>query len=105
MGGRSVGITNVDGTYYAVHNVCPHALAPICMGELKGTMLPSRPGELEYGLEGLVLRCTWHGWEFDIRSGEALFGTDPRRLLTFPVRVEAGQVVVRMRPRHAPAAR
>ena len=97
VGGRSLGIYNVDGALYAVQNLCPHALAPICMAPVTGTYLPSAPGEFVYGLEGRVLRCTWHGWEYDIRTGEALFGTERRRLATFPVTVEAGQVFVTMR--------
>ena len=99
LGGRSVGIYNSRGTLYAVQNVCPHALAPICFADPSGTMLPSAPGELKYGMDGLVLRCPWHNWEYDIRTGEALFGTDRRRLATFPVTVEEGQVVVTIRPR------
>lgn len=100
VGGREVGIYNVDGTFYAVQNLCPHALAPICVSGVTGTNLPSPPGE-EFvpGLEGRVLRCVWHSWEFDIATGEALFGTDHRRLKTFPVEVEDDRVVVTLRPR------
>lgn len=97
LAGRSVGVYNTAGALYAVQNVCPHALAPICLANPTGTMLPSAPGEATYGMEGLVLRCPWHSWEYDIRTGEALFETDRRRLATFPVSVEDGQIVVTMR--------
>lgn len=99
VGGRTVGIYNSGGTLYSVQNVCAHALAPICMADLSGTMLPSPPGQLEYGMEGVVLRCPWHGWEYDVRTGEALFGTDRRRLATFPVTVQDDKVIITMRPR------
>jgi 3-phenylpropionate/trans-cinnamate dioxygenase ferredoxin subunit len=105
IGGREVGIYNADGTFYAVQNLCPHALAPICISPLTHTNLPSRPGEaFTPGLEGRVLRCVWHAWEFDVTTGEALFGTDHRKLKTFPVEVEDGQVVVTLRPRRAARA-
>jgi 3-phenylpropionate/trans-cinnamate dioxygenase ferredoxin subunit len=104
VGGRSIGVYNSAGRLYAVQNLCPHALAPICLANPSGTNLPSAPGVFEYGMEGLVLRCPWHGWEYDMRTGEALFGTDRRRLATFPVAVEDGQVVVSMRPRSAAGA-
>jgi nitrite reductase/ring-hydroxylating ferredoxin subunit len=99
VGGRSIGIYNVDGKIHAIANVCPHALAPICRGAVTGTYLPSGVGEYVFGMEGRVLRCIWHGWEFDVLTGESLFGIDRRRLAIFPAAVEDGQVVVTMRPR------
>jgi nitrite reductase (NADH) small subunit len=88
VAGRSIGFYRRGRDVYGVLNVCPHRAAPICRGEVGGTMLPSAPGELEYGLEGWVLRCPWHGWEYDIRSGRAVADVDPRRLRTFPVSVQ-----------------
>jgi nitrite reductase (NADH) small subunit len=102
IGGWSVGVFRSAGKFYAVQNLCPHALAPICIGELGATNLPSPPGQFIVGMEGRVLRCPWHGWEFDIETGEALFGIDRRRLQTYPVRVADGRVIVSMRPRTAP---
>ena len=98
--GQSVGVYNRQGELYAVRNLCPHQLAPICLGTIGGTMLPaSRPGEYVYGLEGYVLRCVAHGWEFDIRTGESVFGADQRKLATFPVEVQGDQVSITMRVR------
>jgi nitrite reductase (NADH) small subunit len=91
--GRSVGVFNVHGTFVAVLNVCPHALAPVCLGRLGGTTLPSPPGEFRWGREGEILACPWHGWEFDLRTGKAL--ADPRRhLRLYPVSVEDGTVFI-----------
>lgn len=94
-GGRSVGVFKVSGRFYAVKNICPHKQAPLCRGTVGGTMLPSsKPGELEFGLEGRVLKCPWHGWEFDLETGECLFGVSDRRVATYPVEVVDGQVYV-----------
>ncbi len=49
--GRSIGVFNVHGRYVAVRNVCPHELAPVCLGHLGGTTLPSAPGEWNWGRE------------------------------------------------------
>ena len=58
-------------------------------------MLPSQPLDYQYGLEGRVLRCPWHGWEFDLETGEKLFDPGCRaRVKTYPVAVEDGVVVV-----------
>jgi nitrite reductase (NADH) small subunit len=103
-GGREIGVYNVRGELYAVLNRCPHKLAPICRGHLGGTMLPRSRGEFEYGMDGYVLTCLGHGWEFDIRTGEALFGVARQRLATFPVEVEDGEVYVTLKARSCDAA-
>ena len=41
-------------------------------------------GQFIWGRENEILRCPWHGWEFDLNSGQCL--TDRRRLKCFPVR-------------------
>lgn len=52
-------------------------------------MLPSPPQEYIYGMENLVLACPWHGWEFDIRTGQALFDPSGVAVRAYPVKVEA----------------
>lgn len=91
--GRSVCVVNAGGRLFALRNTCPHQGAALCRGTVGGTMLPSRPLEYVVGLEGLVLRCPWHGWEFRLDTGTALF--DPKvRVKVYPVEVEDGRVVV-----------
>lgn len=93
--GRSIGIFNVAGSYYALHNGCPHKGGALCEGRITGTVLPSDDYSFEYGRKGEILRCAWHGWEFDIATGRAL--ADPRvRARSYPVTVEDGNVVVTM---------
>ena len=96
--GRTIGVFNVAGTFVAVLNVCPHELAPVCLGQVRGTTLPSAPGEYRWGREGEILACPWHGWEFDLLTGEAL--ADPRkRLRRYPVTVRDDTVFLTLRPR------
>lgn len=85
---RSVGVFNVHGQYYALRNVCPHQAAPLCLGSIKGMTLPSRPGEYEWGRDGEILRCPWHGWEFDITTGRSIFNPHRTRVKTYEVTVE-----------------
>jgi 3-phenylpropionate/trans-cinnamate dioxygenase ferredoxin subunit len=92
LDGRSIGVFNVHGRYVAVLNVCPHELAPVCLGRLGGTTLPSTPGEWVWGREGEILACPWHGWEFDLLTGACL--TDRRRLRLYEVTVEDDQIIV-----------
>ena len=90
--GKSIGIFNVHGRYVAVLNVCPHELAPVCLGRVGGTTLPSTPGEWIWGREGEILACPWHGWEFDLLTGDCL--THKRRLHLYEVSVEDDQIIV-----------
>jgi len=102
---RSVGIVHADDRFYAVLNVCPHELAPVCEGRLSGTILPSLPESLEYGMEGRILRCPWHGYEFDLADGgRAVFTRFKARVRMFPVTVEDGVVMVEMKARWSGAA-
>ena len=89
---KSIGVFNTGSQIVAVLNICPHAFAPVCLGRLSGTTLPSMPGEFVWGQENEILRCPWHGWEFDLHSGQCL--TDRRRLKRFPVVVRDGRIYV-----------
>ena len=92
--GFSIGVYNIDGKFYAIKNVCPHAGAPLCEGHIQTTHRPGAVGEFDPALEGRVLRCPWHGWEFDIVTGKGLYDRNSR-VATYPVEVdEAGNIVV-----------
>lgn len=105
VGRLSIGVVNSEGELYAVLNVCPHAKAPVCEGSLTGTMLPSAPGEAIWGRKGLILRCPWHGYEFDLGDGgRGVFTSFKARLRMFPVSVEDGTVYVETRSRAGVAA-
>lgn len=92
VGGRSIGVFNVNGIFVAILNLCPHAFAPICRGRLTGTTGASTPGEYNWHHEGEILACPWHGWEFNLLTGKAL--VDKRRLHHFPLHEEDGMLYV-----------
>lgn len=94
---RSIGIFNVNGTFYALKNSCIHDQAPVCLGKIGGTYLPSAPAEFVWGMEGQILRCPWHGWEFDIKTGCTLF--DPAlKLTTYPLNVTPdGRILIEIK--------
>lgn len=103
LDGRSIGVFRSGETFSAMLNICPHRAAPVCLGDISGTMLPSRPGEYSYGLDGLVLRCPWHGWEFDVRDGTSIGPVDQRNLTMLDVSVEDGEVFASAKGRRAPS--
>mgnify|MGYP003108704047 CR=1 FL=1 len=83
--GKSIGVYNVGGSYHAIRNLCPHQLAPLCKGHHGGTTLPGKVGEFEYGMEDQVVRCPWHGWEFDVTTGRSLFNPHRCRVKSYKV--------------------
>jgi nitrite reductase (NADH) small subunit len=85
--GRSIGVFNLKGSFYALKNVCPHQGAELCKGSTFGLMYPSLPGEYIHGREGEIIRCPWHGWEFDITNGKSIFDPKHCRVKTYEVEV------------------
>jgi nitrite reductase/ring-hydroxylating ferredoxin subunit len=76
--GREVVVFNVEGEYFALLDRCPHQGGPLSRGKLTGLVEASAPGEIHYSRRGEILRCPWHGWEFDLRTGRSW--CDPVRL-------------------------
>ncbi len=92
----SIGVFNLAGKYYAIRNHCPHMGAALCEGSIHGTHRPSAPETYEPDLEGRVIRCPWHGWEFDIPSGKGLYD-EKSRVRTYAVEIDdEGNVVIRL---------
>ena len=60
-GDRVIALFNVAGTFYALDGVCPHQGGPLGQGTL----------------EGCVVTCPWHGWQFDVTSGQHQFQSEP----------------------------
>ncbi len=76
VSGREIALFNAGGTFFALDNTCPHRGGPLGEGELEGT----------------VVTCPWHAWQFDLRSGESL--TDDLKVARFDVKVEGDAVLV-----------
>jgi 3-phenylpropionate/trans-cinnamate dioxygenase ferredoxin subunit len=94
-GARRIGVTRLaNGELRAVRDRCPHKAAAICRGILGGTWLPSAPGELTFARAGEILACPWHGYEYDLATGEELFWPGGTPLRLYPTEIEAGRVYV-----------
>ncbi|HLH71740.1 MAG TPA: Rieske (2Fe-2S) protein [Chloroflexota bacterium] len=94
VAGRSIGIFNIRGEFFALRNRCPHQGGPLCTGRLAGFLTASVPGEYRYSRQGEILRCPWHGWEFDVRTGQSWFDPTHTRVRSYEARVEPGSVLV-----------
>ena len=88
VAGRSIGVFNVNGDFYAIRNSCPHQGGPLCTGYLTGFVMAEKPGEYTYTKRGEIVRCPWHGWEFDVRNGQSWFDPAKMRVRSYQVAVE-----------------
>lgn len=95
--GRALVVGRISpDEYFAIRDVCPHQGAELSRGTLAGTCLPTgEPGEYVYAREREILRCPWHSWEFDVRTGENIFFPNTKyRVKTYPVDAGADGVFV-----------
>lgn len=92
--GRSIGVYNVNGSYHAILNRCPHQGGPLCQGRTAGFLKTEKPGgPYEYTRKGEIVRCPWHGWEFDIQTGQSWVSPDNVRVRNYDVGVIAPEDV------------
>ncbi len=92
--GRAVVVFNVGGEFFALNNRCPHRGGSLVQGHLTGLVESPEPGVYCYSRPGEIIRCPWHAWEFDIRTGRSW--CDPQRLRArqYAVAVEPGAKLV-----------
>jgi nitrite reductase (NADH) small subunit len=96
LDGLVVGVFNVEGEWYALEGVCPHQGGPLCDGgtfrHLDARVTPERRIKKFFRSEAHnIVACPWHGYEFDIRTGECLVNP-VYEVRTFPTHVEDGMV-------------
>ena len=92
--GRSIGVINVGGRFYALRNSCPHHGAPLCEGVVKGTMADTPVHEYAYIRHNEFITCPWHGYEFELATGRSIVDPQKTRVRTYEVAVEDGDVVL-----------
>jgi 3-phenylpropionate/trans-cinnamate dioxygenase ferredoxin subunit len=92
--GRPIAIFNLDGEYFGLLNRCPHQGGSLCEGVTTGLLESDEPGHYTYTRKGEILRCPWHGWEFDIRTGQSYCDPEKIRTKSYDVAAEKGAKVV-----------
>ena len=84
-----------DGHYYAFLDRCIHQGAALSKGKLCGAPEPTdEVGNYDYQRDGDILRCPWHGREFDIKNNGCMLANEKFKLRNFNVVVEDGHVAV-----------
>ncbi len=78
VGGAAVVLARIGDQVFACGDTCAHKGGPLSGGTLTGTRLA----------------CPWHGWMYDVRTGDCVFPGRGARVPSYPVRVDADQVFV-----------
>jgi len=77
VGGRQIAVFNVDGAFHAIDNTCLHRGGPLAEGEI----------------DGCIVTCPWHGWQYDVTTGVNVLD-DAEKVDRFETKVEGGAVFV-----------
>ena len=94
LAGRPIVLVRAhDGSFHALADTCPHQGARLSGGFLGGVVV-ERAGSPVLERDGEVLRCPWHNYAFDVRTGRALLDPDRYRVRVYDVDVVDGGVLV-----------
>lgn len=93
LANREIGIFHIQGAFHALRNVCPHRGAPVCLGRLRPQIEDEGSLDFVFSREGEILKCPWHQWEFDVRTGQALHSPG-LKVRTFRVEKEGADLVL-----------
>ncbi len=93
--GRPIAIFNLSGDFFGLLNRCPHQGGPLCDGLLTGLIESDEPGAYRYSRPGEIIRCPWHGWEFDIRTGQSWCDPGSVHARSFAVEIAPGETLAK----------
>ena len=94
---RSIGVFKVGGEFYGLMNKCPHLGGELCKGRLTGALTSDGPGDFHYDPETVLIMCPWHGWEYDVRTGQSYLNPKTQPARPYQVQVEnGGEVTVEL---------
>jgi nitrite reductase/ring-hydroxylating ferredoxin subunit len=91
--GREIGIFNLEGEFFAIANRCPHEGASLCKGRIVGLVEADEPGAYRYSRKNELVRCPWHGWEFDIRTGKSWCDPGRTKVRSYDLKLEQGSAL------------
>lgn len=76
-GGRIVAVYNVGGEFQSLDGVCPHSGGPLANGKL----------------DGAIVTCPWHGWQFDVTNGRHCLNSNLKQPC-FALKIEGTEIWV-----------
>ena len=93
--GKQILLIARGSKVHAIANRCPHEGGPLCQGKIIALVQSDGPGNYRLARHQEFLRCPWHGWEFEIRTGQSWCDPKSTRARQFQVKVESGETLVK----------
>jgi nitrite reductase/ring-hydroxylating ferredoxin subunit len=90
VSGRSIGVFRIGASFYGIRNRCPHQGGPLCLGHLLGDAVADAPGSARLSADPLRIACPWHGWEYDLDSGQSFMGAVAAGVKSYGVELSPG---------------
>lgn len=97
VNGREIGVFHTQDGFFALPNLCPHQIGPLCKGKVSGTLVSTAETDwrIQWAHDGEIVTCPWHGLEYHIPTGQCLAYPEVK-LRTYEVWVEDEQVILRV---------
>ncbi len=97
VNGKSIGVFRVDDHFYAIRNRCPHQWGPLCLGDFAPRAVSGGPGDVHLDSGPPLIACPWHGWEYDLATGQSFMGPGRGNMaaLSYDVSVLPGSELAR----------
>jgi 3-phenylpropionate/trans-cinnamate dioxygenase ferredoxin subunit len=95
VAGRDICLIRVGDEFFAMLDRCPHAGAPLSRGRLSGVVESEGPGDYRLRRRDELLKCPWHGWEYDLRTGQSWSDPKSTRTRAYPTETVAGGELVK----------
>ena len=89
-GSRSIGVFRVGDRFYGIRNRCPHQGGPLCRGHLLDDAVADAPGCPRLSKNPTRVACPWHGWEYDLETGQSFMGAAQAGVRSYGVAVQRG---------------
>jgi 3-phenylpropionate/trans-cinnamate dioxygenase ferredoxin subunit len=94
VAGRDIVVFNVDGEYFGLADKCPHRGARLSAGMLVGRIESGGYGDYHLKSRGTTVRCPWHGWEYDLKTGRSFCDPNHVRARGYEIEAVPGQSIV-----------
>ena len=92
VGGREIGVFRIGDRFFAIRNRCPHQGGPLCIGRVFPRIISEQPGDFRLDEGPPLLVCPWHGWQYDMATGEA-YAPGDANARSYEVSVERGSSI------------
>jgi nitrite reductase/ring-hydroxylating ferredoxin subunit len=77
VNGKTIALFNVEGKYHAIDNTCVHRGGPLGEGDM----------------EGEVVTCPWHGWQFNVTTG-ACVNNPSAQVTSYQVQIDGSDIKI-----------